>query len=523
MTIPNYTYKMEGQWQTIRGADRKLCALATCDMHRIDGHKIGGETRGLTPIEIEHAIDDAYKGEGVHPRNWRRWLSGLKGERIQDRLTYMTPPAVVDGMTLDWYQSQTILNLTVAGGVMAMGCGLGKTITALAAAWALLGPKHANKRLWIACPRNAMPTWEEHRAWIEENITTDFEIVSIDSLHNMVGLDSHMNSCIIFDEVHLLGNKTSRRTVAAHALRAAFTAGICLTGTFLHGGVEKCLSMLDLAVVGAARYSSAMNCGYSFHCIVKKQVGKRIVPTLGRPPAAVIHRFNEYLAPFCQSMNKTSDVVKQSVNLPDQVVQDVAFPYSETVDEAAVAVAKAHFNLTGELLTMQAVAHALARDGIEAKVAWLDKMTTGTVAPAVLFGVYIATLDAVEEFLISKGATYVRVDGSVTGKTRTQYIKDFQDGKVQYFLAQSDAASVSMNLQRAAVSVMFDPSWKAANYDQGLARTCRRGSPSTCYHFNLITNAFQRMVFTRVQKAMDFDASVAEWQQTKAKLDLIGA
>jgi hypothetical protein len=92
-------------------------------------------------------------------------------------------------------------------------------------------------------------------------------------------------------------------------------------------------------------------------------------------------------------------------------------------------------------------------------------------------------------------------------------IEAFKSGRVRVFLAQTDAASVSMNLQNARTSVMFDSTWKAATYEQALARTCRRGQTHACTHYNLIGNKFQREVFKRVMSACDFDSQLAEYQE----------
>ena len=103
----------------------------------------------------------------------------------------------------------------------------------------------------------------------------------------------------------------------------------------------------------------------------------------------------------------------------------------------------------------------------------------------------------------------------MTDDERATVCQEFRDGKHQIMLAQTDAASVSMNLQTARISVMLDTTQKAANFEQALGRTCRRGSTQLCHHFNLAGNRFQQYVFNRLRLAMDFNSSIAEWQDMK--------
>lgn len=497
----------------MKSAERPLCALMNVYLSAYHMQKIGGDGRGEKPHDVALACENLLSTHFNLPHeNYTVWRDALDGETLRS-----CDFKNINGLELSPYQQDAVSRLTVAGGVLAMGCGLGKTITAISAALALTCEREAPPRLYIACPLNAMPAWEEYRQWCYGAGFEAYEVISIDSLHKLKGFGSIENSVIVYDEVHLLGNTTARRAKAAHELRKAFTAGICLTGTLLHGGVEKVLSVLDLAIPGAARFSNKWNCGKEFSCIASKPMGARKVRELVKPPKDVLPEFNSWLSTYCQSLNTESATVKDEINLPTHTTHDVEFPTHESIDDAAVRIAEEIFKDTGVVPHMQEVAHVLSRDGVEQKLAWLGGMM-GTV-PAVIFATYHETLDAIEALLKSKSCTYVRVDGSVTGKQRSACLADFQEGRVQYFLAQTDAASVSMNLQRAHITVMFDASWKAANYDQALARTWRRGQQHPCHHFNLIANAFQKMVWKRVKAAMDFDASVAEWQATKASID----
>lgn len=510
-----FTYTYFGGPQSTRSADRQHCAVMTAFASFFQGGKIGGELRGAGRVETARRLRDAAVEAALgHTPNAGTWFRSLMGERLGDSV----PSRIeVAGATLDPYQVETVRLTTVAGGVWSVGCGLGKTLTALAAA-EILAP---GGRLWVCCPRNAMGTWEEYRSWMEDRFS-EARVLSIDSLHNYKAVGPASGSLVIWDECHLLGAQSAQRTRHAHDIRQAFTAGLCLTGTFLHGGVGKTLSMLDLAVPGAAGFSSDWNCGRHFDCLVEKKLGPRTVTTLGKVPAGRERDFQEWLGPFCRALTKDSAEVRESgVDIPAQHVHTLPVPPMDSADDAVVRCAEALIQETGEIPHMQKVAHRACADGIGAKVELVRSMLGEK--PVVIGAVYRDSLDQFAAMLEDAGVSYVRVDGGVVGRAREEAKRRFVSGEVRVFLAQADAAAVSMNLQRAHISILAEPSWRAANYDQFLARTCRRGSVRECHHFDLVANKFQAMVFRRVQAAKDFDASVAEWQQAKRLVERVAS
>ena len=197
--VPHFTYKIEDMWQSVRSSDRPMCALASANHALLMGKKIGGAGRGLAAPAIITEIAQCISAHGIQTSNWVRWMDALRLKRVGDGAGIKH---TVDGLTLDPYQIDTVKNLTVAGGVIAMGCGLGKTITALSAASALVN--HVMPmRLWVCCPKIAIPVWEELRTWVEANLTADFEVMSIDSLHKVEGVNCRLPATRIFTWLRL--------------------------------------------------------------------------------------------------------------------------------------------------------------------------------------------------------------------------------------------------------------------------------------------------------------------------------
>jgi SNF2 family DNA or RNA helicase len=490
-------------------ADRPWCVHVQA---AAGGYKLGGKignsfVRDMLPNEV---VDEIRSSLPTREKYW----NGVVCEAHPI-------PVVIDGFELDPYQLDTAVRIQAGGGVMALGCGLGKTLTAVAAAL-LRTPKIANpvegkpeySTLLIVCPLNAIPTWKPMVPWLR----THFEQVLIssqDSLHKLKGLNPSDSSCVIFDEAHGFGAWSAQRTKLAHFIRWQFTIGICLTGTLLHAGPEKVLSILDLAVPGAALFSNKYEFGRKFECLVSKMIGARSVIAVERVPKSMHEEFQNYLDTIVVCKNKHSPDVVQSITIPDQmIVSEITGDVSRSLTDESVQVAREMLAEDPNAIpSMAGVMHQLSHAGTNDKVEWLLQKLEVSNDPYVVFATYHETLDAIENGLRNEAITFVRVDGGVTGKNRGEMIEAFKSGRVRVFLAQTDAASVSMNLQNARTSVMFDSTWKAATYEQALARTCRRGQTHACTHYNLIGNKFQREVFKRVMSACDFDSQLAEYQE----------
>lgn len=510
--------------QAVTSADRPICALVAAGAARQMAQSLRGTVTGLGHQAEMQAVLDELTALDVPKARAFLWMGATAGRRLMSHRS--SPIATVGGITLDPYQLNALNQASSAGVIFSLDCGLGKTATAVATAIEFR-KAHVQStttpgpgRCWIICPLNAIGAWKRFEAELA-NYFTEIRVLSMDSAHKFVAADN-IGGVVIFDEVHLLGEARARRTASCHTIRSKFDYGICLTGTLLHGGVEKALSILDLAVPGASLFASRWAAGEHFHCLVKKKIGARTVTALEKPTAANKEQFIRYLSRITVALKKDHPEVRAAFQLPDQHVHEVALndPW-ESLDALAVKVALDQLKETGEIPSMQAVAHLCARAGAAEKVEWVmnelaDEDENNSV---VIFANYLDTLDLMQKALEDAGITFVRVDGSVTGPDRILCKEKFQDGSVRVFLGQETAASTSMDLFRGRVSICLDHSWKGVDYTQMLARTCRRGQTHETLHLDLVANRFQQMVVGRVRSAQDFDASVAEWQLMKSRID----
>ncbi len=502
LTLPAFSYPADlpgAPMQCIGNADRPVCAATAALAALLRGATLGGAAKKLREEQVHNSLYDGLKGRGVPPARALLWAKAVNGLRIGPM-----PVQDLAGKTLSQYQCTSAGMLSRAGGVLALGVGLGKTLTALLAAkWAATCADGASSRLWIICPLSAMfDAWEPYREWAEVYFA-EVKIISMDSAHKLMGADKRLGGVVIFDEAHLVGRMTARRTKAAHEIRTAFDFGLCLTGTLLHGGVEKAMTVLDLAVPGAAQFATKWRAGEYFGCLEKNHFGCG----LGQPTGKHAKAFHNYLARFVVSLTKDDPQVKNELTIPEQQLHDVVMggAENEALDDCLIRIAKAQMQANpGVIPEAAATMHAALAEGAEAKLAWvLEQMDDPTIGVAV-FAEYHTTLDLARKTLEDNGISFAYVDGSITGEARAEECRKFQAGEVQVFLGQIDASGTAVNLYRGFVSVTLDLTMKATNYAQMLGRTCRRGQTHECHHFDVVANALQLLCLRRLRAAEDF-------------------
>lgn len=498
----------KSQMQAVVGSDRPTYALLAAVHARGRGADLYGVLRGRTANEQKMAVYQELAVLGVDPAMVYSWVA-----RAYTSSGLCVPS--VAGMVLSPYQTRAVERLSPVGGVLAMGCGLGKTLTAAA-----FVKTHQYTTVLVVCPLNAVPTWKRQIA--AGFLPADTMIQSVDSAHNLAGLRSAPNGCVIFDEAHMLGESTARRTRACLDLRLKFTAGLCLTGTLLHSGIIRAMTVLDLAIPGLAGFSSKYSAGEYFKCLTKKVIGNRTVTQVEKPGAAGREAFVRYLDHAgVVALTTQSAEVRATFQLPTQHIHEerIKEPWASLDDEVVRLVQEKIAAGEPGLMSAPEAAHAIAAAGLDEKIEVLrGYWGEDPDEPIVIGAQYTASLDAIQAALEQDGITFVRVDGAVTGDARGECQRKFQAGEVRVFLGQASAAAVAMDLYRARYSVMVDHPWKSADYAQFLARTARRGQTQETHHIDLIANHLQARIVQKLRDGDEFNAQAAEWQQIKKGL-----
>lgn len=514
--------------QAVHTADRKLCAAVTAAAAWGMTGRIYGTLAGAEDSRVLEWVGATCLDHSVDVENFGLWVDALAGEKFDASLV----PEMIHGVgreydpktfgyniTFDPYQWTAIRAITCAGDVTGAFMGAGKTAMGAGAAIGFIRNVRRRKparrgRCWILCPLNAMPAWEVAAQCALSLWFAEIKIISIDSAHKYTSVAD--GDVMIVDEAHRAGSGSRRRTQSLHTIRSRFSFCVCLTGTLVHAGVEKVLSIKDLAVPGLALFARNWTAGETFKCLVKKKIGPRTVTALEKPTTER-EAFLEWLSMGVHLISADSKEVQSAFTLPGQELHEVTLndPWPP-LEEDVARVANAVFDETGEFPHAQAVAHLLARDGIEKKLEWLaGELSNVGQGQVVVFANYRDSLDACEELLRALGLTYVRVDGDVVGADRSLAQTSFQSGAAQVFLGQIHAASESMNLQCANISITLDVSWSCIDYSQALARTHRRGQTAPCIHIDLVYNRLQARILDRLREGQDFAAECSAYQDIK--------
>ncbi|KAL6536897.1 Swi5 complex subunit Swi2 [Orobanche hederae] len=116
-----------------------------------------------------------------------------------------------------------------------------------------------------------------------------------------------------------------------------------------------------------------------------------------------------------------------------------------------------------------------------------------------LFSYSVRMLDILEKFIIRKGYSFSRLDGSTPASMRQSLVDDFNSSpSKQVFLISTRAGGLGLNLVSANRVVIFDPNWNPAQDLQAQDRSFRYGQKRhvTVFRF-LAAGSLEELVYTR--------------------------
>ncbi|KAL8234246.1 hypothetical protein R6Q59_020346 [Mikania micrantha] len=116
-----------------------------------------------------------------------------------------------------------------------------------------------------------------------------------------------------------------------------------------------------------------------------------------------------------------------------------------------------------------------------------------------LFSYSVRMLDILEKFLIRKGYSFSRLDGSTPTAMRQSLVDDFNSSpSKQVFLISTRAGGLGLNLVSANRVVIFDPNWNPAHDLQAQDRSFRFGQKRHVVVFRLLAaGSLEELVYTR--------------------------
>ncbi|XP_022149686.1 switch 2 [Momordica charantia] len=116
-----------------------------------------------------------------------------------------------------------------------------------------------------------------------------------------------------------------------------------------------------------------------------------------------------------------------------------------------------------------------------------------------LFSYSVRMLDILEKFLVRKGYSFSRLDGSTPTNLRQTLVDDFNSSpSKQVFLISTRAGGLGLNLVSANRVVIFDPNWNPAQDLQAQDRSFRFGQKRHVVVFRLLAaGSLEELVYSR--------------------------
>eukprot|EP00803_Ostreobium_quekettii_P005869 evm.model.scf_17.11 EVM.evm.TU.scf_17.11 scf_17:135000-142945(-) len=403
--------------------------------------------------------------------------------------------------------------------------GLGKTLQAIAAMWALMAGgidgRPACRRPLVICPSSLVANWgREVDKWLGgrampvavENteggaVRRALEggpyrrsgggglpvlIMSYTTfrLHREQVLACKPD-VLICDEAHLLKNKSSQIAVATSEVPTKMR--LLLTGTPIQNNLLEFHALVDIANPGVLGDASQFHKHYEEPILRGRDAGASD-GDIKRGEAASA-RLLEVCSKFLLRRNSS---ILQSY-LPPKVEQVLSL-CQRGVDprDTKRSVRLSGFEGAAPLYRLPDISPAYQEGRAQAyhsgKVLILDCLLKAVrkAHPAdkvVVVSNYTETLDMAAKMCLSSGWRFLKLDGSCATKLRQNLVEQFNDEADAsfVFLLSSKAGGVGLNIVGANRLVLLDPDWNPANDLQAMARVWREGQTKTVWIYRLLT------------------------------------
>lgn len=131
----------------------------------------------------------------------------------------------------------------------------------------------------------------------------------------------------------------------------------------------------------------------------------------------------------------------------------------------------------------------------------VGELKTTTDEKIVIVSNYTSTLDMLQSMLITRGLTFLRLDGSTPQDKRQQLVDRFNkvnSDEAFAFLLSAKSGGAGINLIGASRLVLFDLDWNPATDAQAMARIHRDGQKKPVMIYRMLTTGcFDEKIFQR--------------------------
>ncbi|XP_058089830.1 SNF2 domain-containing protein ENL1 isoform X2 [Magnolia sinica] len=142
-------------------------------------------------------------------------------------------------------------------------------------------------------------------------------------------------------------------------------------------------------------------------------------------------------------------------------------------------------NMTGPEETHQ------VHDNVSCKITFIVSLLENLVTAGhnvLIFSQTRKMLNLIQEAILSKGYTFLRIDGTTKAFDREKIVNDFQEGKgASIFLLTSQVGGLGLTLTKADRVIVVDPAWNPSTDNQSVDRAYRIGQNKDVLVYRLMT------------------------------------
>lgn len=402
---------------------------------------------------------------------WLAWLAQPLPPlpRHRDLVAAAAPQEVLpDGRHLFSHQRLGVRWLLARrGAVLADAMGLGKTLTALVAARALV--RLADCRVLVVAPVGLHPHWRQ------EALALALQL----ELHSWERLPAGLppaGCVVIADEAHYAQNLAARRTQAFLKLvrHPRLRALWLLTGTPMKNGRPRQLFPL-LAAIGhpmaddQRRFEERYAQGHW-----SERGGQRRWQADGAAHLEELHRLCRPLVLHRRKQDcldlPPKDRVLVPVTLPPAEARGFDHRLAQRLEAYRRRVVRGEVRRDGESLAMLSALRQIASDAKLPAAAELLQRCLARHEPVVLFTAFVASARRLQERFGGSLLT-----GAVRASRRQEVVDAFQQGQTSLLLATYGTGGLGFTLTRARHVVLLERPWTPGDADQAEDRCHRIG------------------------------------------------
>jgi len=364
--------------------------------------------------------------------------------------------------------------------------GLGKT-TQAAFAWRAKG----YKSVLVICPASVRQVWPQEVRACEAGecvvletgkdspVAGKVNVCSYDyATRNKTKLAAIDWDLLVLDEAHFLKNPKAARTKAVYGPIAKQSGGAwALTGTPMPNNPSELYAMMKTLFPAAItfredkvmtywqfvnRYCETRNNGFGLEIVKGKNLDKLRDSLKGHVMRRKVKTVLKDLPPMRYD---TLPVAGDLAGLPDDEREQVERAMAKGGDtlDALRAIAP-------HVATLRRVTGLAKVNGV------LEWLRESEIKKAVLFAQHRGVIVA----LMSGLAKSVELTGATKPADRETAVRDFQEGRADYFVGQMQAAGTGLTLTAANTVIFVESSWVPAENEQAAKRIHRIGQNKGC-------------------------------------------